>query len=80
MVVDHLSAMTNHHRTRAAGTPAAADALADRLERIAVGAHLTAREPILAADDGLDDALSALAYRTALKGSFRQVRGSGPVA
>ncbi len=67
-----------------------------------IGEHLTAREPILAADDGLDDALGALAdhhrdwapvvsggrligvlsvrdamtaYRTALNGNIRQVRG-----
>lgn len=67
-----------------------------------VAEHLTSREPILAADDGLDDALGALvdhrrdwapvvsggrpvgvlsvrdaiaAYRAALRGNVRQVRG-----
>lgn len=72
----------------------------DRYDR--VGDHLSGREPILHADDGLDDALGALAdnnrdwapvvsnrrltgilsfrdaiaaYRTALRGNVRQVRG-----
>ncbi len=75
----------------------------DRLDAdAAVGDHLSAREPLLAPDDGLDDALGALAdhhrdwapvvsggrlrgilsvrdalaaYRTALGGNVRQLRG-----